>query len=112
MLKKIVVTLAALLALGVGSAMACPALPSITVIDLSAASSVLAGGSTSNKTGYVTAGAYDASFATASQGRNSVSTFTTTAGAAYTNSPKNAGGMFLGSATAVINSTTFSIHPF
>ena len=85
MFKKILVTLAAILALGATSAFAggcndhqTPQPTSLTQITLMAGSSVYSVGATGNRANFVTAGAYDASLATASQQGNTVKTFTST----------------------------------
>jgi len=93
--------------------MAVPAIayPTVTLpqIVLSATSSVTASGGTSNKFGFVTAGALDASSATASQVGNTVKTSTDTGGSAFSSSPKIAAGTFAGRATATIDTKKLSV---
>jgi hypothetical protein len=94
--------------------MAVPAIACPTEIDLSAISSVAASGGTLNKVGFVTAGALDASSATASQVGNTVKTSTVTGGSAFSSSPKIAAGAFAagafaGGATATIDTKKLSV---
>ena len=107
MLNKIIVTLAAILALGATSAMAggndCPlAHPvPVVVVPINAYSLAAAGGAvgTFAETGNaksVNSGARDTSTASFQGNNNKITTFTSSKGGAYTNSLTNAGAEYFG----------------
>ena len=100
MLNKIIVTLAAILALGATSAMAggndCPPAHPINAYSLAAAGGAVGTFAETSNAKSVKSGAWDTSTASFQGNNNKITTFTSSKGGAYTNSLTNAGAEYFG----------------